>query len=187
LATGGDAGKYLYLNGSPDAYVEVPTYTTPLTEIDRFFTIEAMVRIDSDSSLRNGPIIADKIQYNQPGGFLLRSWRGHISFAVSSDSDSRLHTLARSDKRLEKDTWYHVAATFRRGVARIFIDGEEDGTNYGGELFDTTALQSSRPLLIGASQISSANLQGAIDEVRIYNRVLTHQEIRDRYDYLFHR
>jgi photosystem II stability/assembly factor-like uncharacterized protein len=187
LVTGGLAGNYLYLNGSSDAYVELPTYTTPLTEIDRYFTIEAMVRIDTEASLQNGPIIADKTQYAQPGGFLLRAWRGHISFAASSHDDSSLHSLARSETRLETDTWYHVAVTYLRGVVRLFINGEQEDTNYDNEIFDTTTLQSQRPLLIGASQISTANLNGAIDEVRIYNRVLRNQEIRNRYQYLFQR
>jgi hypothetical protein len=34
------------------------------------------------------------------------------------------------------------------------------------------------------SQLNAANLHGAIDEVKLYNRVLTSREIKNHYDWI---
>lgn len=81
-----------------------------------------------------------------------------------------------SGNTLDEDRWYHVVATYKSGDARIYIDGEltaRDMSRTGPIVVNTTALQ------IGGSY--SNNLQGAIDEVRIYNRVLTPREIKSLY------
>jgi photosystem II stability/assembly factor-like uncharacterized protein len=177
VQTNHGGGTALHFNGSEDAYVEIPTYTTPLENIKNVFTIEAMVRIGSDDSLVNGPIISDKNRLNAPGGFLLKSWRGHLLFTVTSDTDSDLKTVITSSRNLEKYEWYHVVATFYRGAAKLYINGEEEGNNADNIMFQSTTLQSSESLFLGKSQINAANLEGDIDEVRIYDRVLTQREI----------
>jgi photosystem II stability/assembly factor-like uncharacterized protein len=184
IAEGWHRGTSLQFDGSSDAYVEVPTYTTGLKNIDRFFSIEAMIKIDSDESLENGPIVTDRNRLRDPGGFLLRSWYRRLAFNIISASDPNISTVVRSERKLEKNTWCHVVATFNRGVARLYINGIEEDNNKENVTFESTDLQSSRPLYLGVSQLNAANLHGAIDEVKLYNRVLTSREIKNHYDWI---
>jgi len=68
--------------------------------------------------------------------------------------------------------WAHVAVTFDGTTARIYLNGEEiqsGGFSFGNK---TTA-----DMRIGAYSNASDSFNGDIDEVRIYNRVLSPTEI----------
>ena len=70
--------------------------------------------------------------------------------------------------------WVHVAATrTSAGQIELFIDGSSDNT--GGHT--TRTLAGSTKIAIGANLFDSRYYTGLIDEVRIYNRVLTPDEI----------
>jgi len=73
------------------------------------------------------------------------------------------------------DTWRHVASVYDGSNKIVYIDGAEDARLASTGSIDT----SSYNLFIGAnSQQSSRNLTGLVDDVRIYNRVLTLDEIK---------
>jgi hypothetical protein len=74
---------------------------------------------------------------------------------------------------LQANQWYHVAGTLdARGESKIYING----------VLDNSATGSSKeyfigPANIGAYQNSSRFFDGMIDDVRIYNRILSEAEI----------
>jgi len=72
--------------------------------------------------------------------------------------------------------WHHVVATFEGNTMQLYHDGELAGTRSDAGML----LEPSRPLLIGArSDAGSAGgfFTGSIDDVRIYNKVLTEDEV----------
>jgi len=70
--------------------------------------------------------------------------------------------------------WTHVAATYQDGVAnRVYVNGQEVASKTS---FIASACDSNRPVLIGARE-DGQYLNAAIDDVRIYNRVLSAEEI----------
>jgi len=85
--------------------------------------------------------------------------------------------------------WHHLVGTYAPGDYRLYLDGQlvRRRTDVSG-LLDTDEL----PLTVG---ILYSNMQrpletkwkGAIDEIRIYNRVLSEQEILNHYELKFHK
>jgi Concanavalin A-like lectin/glucanases superfamily len=77
------------------------------------------------------------------------------------------------------DEWTHVAATYDGGFARIYINGQASG------LRETTAScnvsDSGANVYIGSTNNASDFFQGAIDDVRVYQRTLTATEIDQLY------
>ena len=72
--------------------------------------------------------------------------------------------------------WHHVVATYDGDTMQLYHDGALAETTSGAGM----VLDQSRPLLIGArSDAGSAGafFSGSIDDVRIYNRVLSDAEI----------
>ena len=72
------------------------------------------------------------------------------------------------------NTWMHIAATYDGTDIRLYINGVKDGLKIPGP--GSIALND-LSLSIGAQNNGARKFQGAIDDVRIYNYVLTHAEI----------
>jgi hypothetical protein len=72
--------------------------------------------------------------------------------------------------------WHHLVGTYDGSYVRIFLDGSEvgSGTSTGGALLRYN-LATSNDLLIGGYSLAGCPLsfKGDIDEVRIWNQVLT--------------
>jgi len=81
---------------------------------------------------------------------------------------------------LSLNTWYHVVGTFKRNdVARLYLNGIEKEST---PVSDFALLQSNNNVLIGSEMPDSSYFSGVIDEVRIYKRALSAQEILKVYN-----
>lgn len=79
--------------------------------------------------------------------------------------------------RFVTNTWYHVCVTFASGSASIYINGAFDKS---GAFYQN--IPANMRLTVGCNPESpGARFNGKVDEVRLYNRVLSPQEIRDLY------
>ncbi|MBN1417583.1 MAG: PQQ-binding-like beta-propeller repeat protein, partial [Planctomycetes bacterium] len=72
------------------------------------------------------------------------------------------------------DTWQHLAMTYDGSTLRLFVDGREAGASEIGR----PRVRGEKPLAIGRRQDGYTYFRGAIDEVRIYGRALSLDEIR---------
>jgi len=81
------------------------------------------------------------------------------------------------------DTWHHVVGTFNTTHAFIYTDGElKDPTKCTFELNETAWLDNTEDFRIGAFDYTPfAYYKGSIDEVAVWNRTLTSQEILEMY------
>jgi hypothetical protein len=75
---------------------------------------------------------------------------------------------------LATNSWTHVAATYDGGALRLFVNG----TQVSSVAQNGSIATSANPLQIGGDGIYGQYFQGAIDEVRIYNRALSQAEIQ---------
>jgi len=77
------------------------------------------------------------------------------------------------------NTWYHVAVTFDDSAnqAQLYVDGNLVDT----QAMTLSPLINTSPLGIGKDGVHTDRFVGAIDDVRIYNRVLTSSEIAQLY------
>jgi hypothetical protein len=71
--------------------------------------------------------------------------------------------------------WHHIAVTFTETNSELFVDGFSEGTGPGGALHDNPATA----LILGAWGGDGGSFAtAAIDDVAIWNRVLTADEIQ---------
>jgi Ca2+-binding RTX toxin-like protein/WD40 repeat protein len=98
---------------------------------------------------------------------------------VDLEGEGGVH-LIRTDKIIEKDTWYHVALTFSDNGMRLYVDGQLVGENcYSGGLEENDG-----PLTMGAAVSRCGGkwkvkepFDGHIDEVVIFADVLDPEQI----------
>ena len=78
--------------------------------------------------------------------------------------------------------WSHVLVTWNsNGYVTIYVNGIVSGVP--GTSGNPNFIQTLYPIALGGrSKATDRNFDGVIDEVHIWNRVLTSQEITDLYD-----
>lgn len=97
--------------------------------------------------------------------------------------------LSNSNMKVNLNEWTHIAVTFGEGTVKVFINGEEKGStttnvpasvNFGITHNDEQAPQGqqiTRCFWVGYSYGSTRDFQGMMSELRIWNRVLTADEL----------
>ena len=155
----GKVGQALNFDGSDD-YVEVPDDDS--LQLWTSHTLEAWIyQMESRSSRiidKIGAGTANGPHLDTHPGTTLRTCAGNcISTAVT-------YTL---------EEWHHVAVTFDEGDVKLYIDGEVEG-----EGTVTSPLAGNNLTLKVAADSNGQNLfLGIIDEVRVYDRALSEDEI----------
>jgi len=89
-----------------------------------------------------------------------------------------------SQKLVDDGQWHHVAGVFDNGLMTIYIDGAPDVSATGGNTFGTgterygfIASQSEATVFDGDRSGSPGYFNGSLDDVRIYDKVLTQEDI----------
>lgn len=84
------------------------------------------------------------------------------------------------------DNWHYCVLTYDGSIIRLYVDGVEVGTKSSTAAPDSAGNQ---PLRIGANSLKTASnsynwlyFTGSIDEVRLWNRAITSQEVTDQYE-----
>jgi hypothetical protein len=158
----GEAGKYgraLRLNGN-DSYVAVPFKDFNLVAM----TIQAWIK-PGDQQGGDAQIIS------QVGGFGLAVPRNLFMKYYFWDRDAIMAC------RFEPEHWYHLVATYDGRERGFFVDGVRIGTFSSGPL-----CPSRNELRIGALGYGQAGFfRGCIDDLRIYDRALSADEVRRLY------
>ena len=172
------AGKFgpgIELDAAQSEYVE-----TQLTQAQAVpLTVEAWVK--GSASLATGHVgIVNKYVSSSMEGFQLFSSGQHLAAWYYTHST---HTAYTSGPLLSDDVWHHCAVVFDEGGLQLFMDGERVGTSGWtggvGTSIETT------PLRLGTYPLSNGVpggfFDGSIDEVALYGRALTWDEIRARF------
>lgn len=159
-------GSAVGLNGNSNSFATI-SHNSSLS-IPNAITISAWVK---PNLLHRGTIL-----YKSAGNgfeFWLDS-DGQLEFRLNRSTNGsayRVRSNFNYGSSLRK--WIHVAATFDGSTCRIYINGVEDkSVTYNPFTIGTT----SGNLILGALG-TIQRWQGAMDEVRLYNRALSLQEI----------
>jgi len=147
-------------------------------DVTNAITIECWVKFYSAA---RQPIIS-KIEVGTPG-YLLQYYRnnGTRQFEGGVSSPSAVWKRAVYPIIPEIDRWYHIVMTFdgKEEKIRLYLDGEHVSTEETG--FDSIG-SNNLSLKLGRHDGGVAYfLNGALDEVRIYNVALTAGEIQKHY------
>ncbi|MGC3959829.1 MAG: immunoglobulin domain-containing protein [Verrucomicrobiota bacterium] len=138
------------------------------------FSVEAWIKRSSDSV----------ISFNGNGNgqlFSVGAGGGGLTFYLQADSRLALGKLqvnvVTSDAMVTDTNWHHVAVTKQSTNVCFFVDGAA----YAAPAYDSGGFTFDGPAYIGAwlnpSQLVDNSFYGTIDEMTVYNRALTTNEI----------
>ncbi|MDH3584427.1 MAG: LamG domain-containing protein, partial [Phycisphaerae bacterium] len=96
--------------------------------------------------------------------------------------DAKTYQKVISSQPLTRDKWHHILAVADDRMLRIYVDGQiTRGEKHGGKF-----LQNDEPVSIGArydrNGRAKLNVRGLIDELAIWDRVLTSTEMKQIYE-----
>ncbi|MBV6518232.1 MAG: hypothetical protein DCC43_07945 [Candidatus Brocadia sp.] len=122
-------------------------------------------------------------------GFELRfpaSAPDRIEFVlVTQDGSGNKSTrIAQGDLVHSVGNWYHVAGTYNKtsGEQKLYVNGGLVHTLLHGAGNTIVPLTLYSDMRIGYSRVNNGYFRGAVDEVRLYSRALTNQEILDLFN-----
>jgi len=166
-----------------DDYVNIG----PSDNIDALdeITISAWIKT---SDISKGAIFSDYEYHpgNQPdpieniGWHLAKHDSGIFKFYLSSDGSDDNRTILDGQTIYQTSIWYHIAATYDGNIMKLYVNGNEDGSiEHTGGIYETENLD----VLIGGnsgfehSGFEYDGFEGLIDEVSLWNRALSQEEI----------
>jgi|GEM_PF-3663435 len=163
-------GKGMQFDGVDD-YVDCGNDTS--LDITDEITIEAWVKFDFVNSTINTPIVVNRAGYEV---FLfLQGGEGTFQFTIWGNPSGQYNAPTTITPTI--DTWYHVVGTFDGTNLKIYINGREEGN---GDIVNPWKGVDTG-FTIGYTPQQGIYLNGTIDEVRIYNRALSAEEIAEHY------
>lgn len=101
-------------------------------------------------------------------------------------SGNRTQKVAVKDLVNSVGSWYHVAGTYNKatGEQKLYVNGQLVNTRIHPAGNTVVPLTWYSDMRIGHSMNGNGYFNGKIDGVKIYNRVLTDQEVQDLYNAL---
>jgi len=163
---GGKIGMARALDGVDD-YMEVPHSAS--LNITNFLTIGTWVNPSVNNRVQG---IACKLDFGLRQGYEIRLDYNHVSFRLY-DGTTNYDTTA-TNVIPSVNVWYHLVGTYDGAKAKVYVNGKLEA-EYS---FAITIAGTTQPLLIGNRQKGYAYFfSGTIDEVRIYSRPLSQDEI----------
>ncbi len=172
---------------------------TPYSSEPRFFTVAHSASLTPTTSLTVEawifPIstttlyqrIIEKGGYSTGAGYDLEFNVSATTSAVRFNLWKSVQTSVDSRSAIAKDTWTHVVGTYQRSgttnIAKIYINGVLENTISVDSVNPIMAVPSTGNLTIGKSAGTAVNdlFFGSLDEIKIYNRVLSADQVRNNY------
>jgi len=167
----GVSGSAIRFNGS-NQYATVPDHSS--LNIANAITLAAWIRPERTGSAQ---VIMKKGLTGQTDGYELSLVsNGKIFFRANQQTNGENYRLNSSATHPSDGvTWMHIAATFDGSTIKLYVNGKENKSLTLST--PVSILSNSLPLGIGAQSNGGNRYQGALDDLRIYNRVLSASEI----------
>lgn len=171
----GVRGKALKFDGS--GYVEIPASET-LNSIENEISVLAWVRVDAWANWArivargNWTPAMDKYQFL----LLLGGSMGDVGFCVSIKGERAKYA---GKPVLELNKWHHVAGVSDGQQVKLYVDGQFIGASPSAAPINKMV---DEPLTIGCGYANGSRasfLNGAVDEVAIFNRALSDDEVKE--------
>ncbi len=136
--------------------------------------ISTAPRLIAKESITNDSCDCDPMR----GGFALKFRKhGKFNLQLSVEKGSRKNNDPNPDAGVDNDVWYHAAGTWEEGEHRVYLNGKLVFEEKGNEALPLKDVDND--LRVGGTFAGLRNFQGIIDEVRVWNRVLSVKEISD--------
>ncbi len=167
----GKFGKALQLNGQSD-WVEIPHHES-LT-VDKNVTVMAWINAERHTGPNDAQWQGILAKGNNPRSysFYTDSKCKCLHFSVGAPAEGG--TLSQGEVQL--NVWQHIVAQIEDGTHRYWINGVKVGESPNKP--DPPGLTDTSNVFIGTDRGGAAQMfLGLIDEVRIWNRALTEEEV----------
>jgi hypothetical protein len=177
----GKMDQALALDGN-GSYLEVPDDGSLSGGLSTM-TFSAWVKINSFPG--SDKEYKDYAPFDKGGSyhFAIGPW-GHVAFDVGTKNYAlgSLGTIAtNATPQLSIGNWCHLVGTYDGSFANLYVNGIKEGT--GPQAISGSIAVSSDPFYFGQPADEHLNwMDGMIDEVRLYNRALTDDEVKALYD-----
>jgi len=187
-----NSGKFPYTNtlnfNGYNGYVTtvIPALKQPL--FDSQFTVEFWAKLNAQPASSAQSVFVSQLT-STGGQQVLYDSYGNIIGSFRTSTGSEYMSLINSP--LSNNQWYHIAFTYQddgtSAATKLYLDGQlRDTDNHANKIKGSAA---NSLFFIGSNKDGAyigypgtRELNGTIDELNIYNRVLTDQEILNRYN-----
>jgi len=168
------------LNGV-DAYMSVPGTRSLDTTFELSIAVWLYHETQDDQSKWYS--IVEKSDPERNGHSKYGMWliRDLVALCVQPVDLNLSHRCVESDMALEPEQWHHLVGVSDGRVMRVYIDGQLAGEKDFGSR--TSNSQSQFELFVGVDlyDASPEYANGAIDELRLYKRALSEEEVMTLY------
>lgn len=148
-------------------------------------TISAWVKLDTVSG-KQLIVFKRAGSYHWQAQYWLRNDDGYIHYAYRNAADNNNHRYETDSTQISANQWTHVAFTYIEGdgsSANMYVDGSlVSGSWPSGDDGNDAAKVANYDVYIGEWSDGDRNLDGNIDDLRIYDRALSSAEIQAKYD-----
>lgn len=174
----GVAGQGMYFDGindlinvdQVDLYDNIPTISVSL-----WFKINQLSSVKGENQV----LIRKRHSSTPFSSWIMRlsSSNDKLGFVVINSSATTV--TEESDSALETRRWYHAVGVYDGSNMTLYMDGivASSPSSQTGTIYNSNST-----LFIGATDVSLLRTNGTIDEVRVYNRVLSQAEITELYN-----
>ena len=160
-----------------NAFAELPNFGD--FEHDQAFTMSAWIKTSVQDL--GGAILGKMNEGNKHRGYDLWMDKGRIgTHIVHAWPDNALKVV--SKKRIPINKWVHLCVSYsgkrNPGAVEIYIDGAKQEKVTAMNTLQAKTIKTDKPFRIGR-RFKSAHLNGTeIDDVRVYNRNLSQEEVK---------
>ncbi|MEM5829792.1 MAG: LamG domain-containing protein [Candidatus Aenigmatarchaeota archaeon] len=168
----GKFGRALSFDGVDD-YVSIPQSSFNFAS-DSAFTIATWVYFNGSGSERG---IVSNGEGNARGWMLF--WRGDSYYMYWRNSNGTQGDDLYFNANGYQNRWVHIVAIWNNGYKALYLNGSKVAQKSTSL---TLGGYPTRDLYIGRKDSFSTIFNGTIDEVRIYNRALSEEEIKENYN-----
>jgi len=162
----GKVGDALEFDGIDD-WVEIPD-SPSISEFDEL-SLSAWFKVTKPGGWR--AILEKAVHEDWSYGFFIEE-NGNVSFYITQGENVIVCCIG--EFPVEVGTWYHIAGTYDGSSAKCYVDGKLEGEMPASGPLNITTY----PFSIGSRNVSNF-FGGAIDEVTLWNKAVTVEEMQD--------
>ena len=173
----GKIGGALEFDGQDDVVI-VETKNSDELQLLAGGTIECWFQLLGQGNSVWPRIFSKESTTSHHGGYCLRlNWSQKQQLELGMQGQALV--FDNEDSNIKPNIWYHGAGTFTKDDHKVYLNGElvKEGAQGILPLDDRD-----NDLRIGGSFAGPRNFEGIVDEVRIWNRVLGQDEIKENMD-----
>ncbi len=176
--TQGKSGKALNFGGVDD-YIDLGISDFNMSKTNEL-TITFWLYIDPANPAGIVPII-QRGAYVYPFQVAIEN-NNLLIFKTRTSTSTGSITSWLYSKRLNVGQWYHVAVTYASGTRHIYIDDDNTLGNYDNWTGDLFFYYNNYNTNMATGNVTPPYFRGMIDELRIYNKALSSDEIKAIYN-----